>query len=161
MNFSNELEHYGVLGMRWGKRKAGVKTSASTRKQARKLSDRELTATNSRIDSERKYNEARRPTKSKNSIWASPRRMSDKELQSRLNRMRMEKEYLTIRNAKFESGKKLLNDVLSTVATTMASEAAKGFMNPNSSSSVVRNYVQIHTKPRAALGGAMKAITRG
>lgn len=75
-NNSNELYHYGVLGMRWGRRKA--KVNKSTRKPKRKMSEdakeiakirkkrvsemsnQELKDVNKRLEAESKYKELTR-----------------------------------------------------------------------------------------------------
>ena len=61
------LMHYGVLGMKWGRRKARASSSGESTKKRHK-SNKEQQA----------------PKK---------RRMSNKELQSRIKRLKMEKEY--------------------------------------------------------------------
>ncbi len=62
------LMHYGVLGMKWGRRKARASSSSEKAPKKRHMSNKEQQA----------------PKK---------RRMSNKELQSRIKRLKMEKEY--------------------------------------------------------------------
>lgn len=58
---NNELKHYGVPGMRWGKRKSRVasddhiKTSKIRKKKIYEMSNQELQTANSRLQLERNY----------------------------------------------------------------------------------------------------------
>ena len=63
---SNQLRHYGVMGMKWGRRKKRVA-----------------------VDNGRPNNINRPPQQS---APKKPRRMSKKELQARVNRLRLEQE---------------------------------------------------------------------
>lgn len=66
------LKHYGVLGMKWGKRKAVGSTSTSPKKYKKVGTD---------PDGSPIYKEVK------------ARRMSNKELQSRVKRLELEKKY--------------------------------------------------------------------
>lgn len=68
---NNELCHYGVLGMKWGKRKAKSTISDSTKKSKKKqkediskLSDSELRQRINRIQMEKQYKQLTTPEKS-------------------------------------------------------------------------------------------------
>jgi len=58
-----KLEHYGVLGMKWGVRKSRTasksskETSALRKKKAFELTDEELKKVNKRLDLEQRYNQ--------------------------------------------------------------------------------------------------------
>lgn len=60
------LMHYGVLGMKWGRRKARASSSSEKAPKKRRKSNKEA---------------------------PKQRRMSNKELQARIKRLKMEKEY--------------------------------------------------------------------
>jgi len=70
------LKHYGVLGMRWGKRKARSVSSDHSRARSLKkkhiseLSDDELTTLNKRLNLEKNYSSLNpsRVTKGKNAV---------------------------------------------------------------------------------------------
>lgn len=64
-NYNNELYHHGVLGMKWGKRKARKNMSQDARdayalkkKKVRELSNAELRKLNERQNLERNYKSA-------------------------------------------------------------------------------------------------------
>ena len=60
MDFStNFLEHYGVKGMKWGKRKASTARTKFS-KAPSKLSDSELKKRITRMETEKKYNQLNR-----------------------------------------------------------------------------------------------------
>ena len=75
---SNELEHHGVKGMRWGHRKTPVRSSRQTSSSTNKSSNR-----------------SSKKTPSKKSKIKS---MSDSEIQSRIKRLEMEKRLSTLSN---------------------------------------------------------------
>jgi hypothetical protein len=90
MNNKNEelkesLAHYGVLGMKWG-RKRGKSASSSTKEKIKKKRN---------IDEELKN-------------------MSDDELRKRLNRMNMEKQYKDLSKSKVAEGRDKANRALKT-----------------------------------------------
>ena len=90
MTYEDHLKHYGVLGMKWGKRKA--------RKQD--------------IEVQRRVNEELSKQSSK------PRRMSNKELQSRVKRLELEKKYRDL-TPKPETGMSI-DKVVKTLGTVAA-----------------------------------------
>lgn len=71
-NYDDFLQHYGVLGMKWGKRKA-----------------------RSNVSSNKKPNNTKNTTTSKLKPKPKPtqRRLSDAELRAAVNRLRLEREY--------------------------------------------------------------------
>lgn len=128
-----ELAHYGVLGMKWGVRKArGSKAGKST-----------PSASSDRVDSKPKEQTSSRS----NSFRDRPgnRRMSDNELRSRINRLNMEKQYKDLtasppRAKNFmsqlmaDSGKRaartLANKAVDAGLSVLLSSAAKNAKNP-------------------------------
>ena len=63
----NELKHYGVLGMKWGVRKARSEThsdykKAHSKKKVSEMSDQELRERNNRLQMERQYKDLTRKT---------------------------------------------------------------------------------------------------
>lgn len=98
-NYDDFLQHYGVLGMKWGKRKARSNVSSN-----------------------------KKPKNTKNTAKPKPmptqRRLSDAELRAAVNRMRLEREYadLTYRassRAKVESVVRTIGTVATLTTSAM------------------------------------------
>lgn len=102
--FSNEMEHYGVLGMRWGVRKGGSSGSArANTKRYKKI-----------------MKDARKADLSK---------MSDKELREKINRLSMEKQYRQITAKDLSAGKSVAKSIIGDAAKEVAKQRVKDAMN--------------------------------
>lgn len=105
-NYDDFLQHYGVLGMKWGKRKARNNVSSN-----------------------------KKPKNTKNTTKPKPmptqRRLSDAELRAAVNRMRLEREYadLTYR----ASSRAKVENVVRTIGTvaTLTTSAMTIYKNLN------------------------------
>ena len=114
-NYDDFLQHYGVLGMKWGHRKARSKAS---------------------------YN--KKPKSTKNTTTSKPKpkptqkRLSDAELRAVVNRMRLEREYadLTYR----ASSRSKVESVVRTIGTVAAltTSAVKIYENLNRLSKIAK-----------------------
>lgn len=105
----NELKHYGVLGMRWGRRKS----SASNKPPSNPSKDH-----------------IRKVQLKKKKISE----MSNEELREVSNRLQLEKQYKDLTRRDVTPGKKFVMDILATTAKTTATAyatkyAAKGVEN--------------------------------
>jgi len=81
---SNELAHYGILGMKWGRRKGNAKTSSSpksrhhedylrahTRESYKSMSTKRLKEVNDRLQAEKTYKELTTKQKKKGKNWVT------------------------------------------------------------------------------------------
>ena len=84
-----ELMHYGVLGMRWGVRRASKRTGSSKKGKKKKASGQPQ----------------------------QQRRMSNKELQSRVKRMKLEKQYRELTSELIPKEKSKIEKLISTAET--------------------------------------------
>ena len=100
-NYDDFLQHYGVLGMKWGRRKA-----------------------RSNVSSNKKPKSTKNTTTSKPKPKPPQRQLSDAELRAAVNRLRLEREYaeLTYRassRAKVESVVKTIGTVAALTTSAM------------------------------------------
>ena len=118
-NYDDFLQHYGVLGMKWGHRKARSNVSSNKKPKSTK---------NTTI-SKPKPKSKSKPTQ---------RRLSDAELRAVVNRMRLEREYadLTYR----ASSRSKVESVVRTIGTVAAltTSAVKIYENLNKLSKVAK-----------------------
>ena len=84
-----ELMHYGVLGMRWGVRRASKRTGSSKKGKKKKASGQPQ----------------------------QQRRMSNKELQSRVKRMKLEKQYRELTSELIPKKKSKIEKLISAAET--------------------------------------------
>lgn len=99
---NDELYHYGVLGMRWGRRKARASTTTSEPRQTFK------------------EKRAAKVKAKKDSIAADPTTMTNKQLNMAIRRMNLEQQYNRLSGRDVNKGKERLNTVLKVIGTTAA-----------------------------------------
>ena len=117
-NYDDFLKHYGVLGMKWGKRKARSTVSSNNKSKSTAITKPKQTP-----------KPKSKPTK---------RRLSDAELRAVVNRMRLEREYadLTYR----ASSRSKVESVVRTIGPVAAltTSAVKIYENVNKLSKVAK-----------------------
>lgn len=116
-NYDDFLKHYGVLGMKWGKRKA-----------------------RSTVSSNKKPKSTKNTTTSKPKPKPKPtqRELSDEELRAVINRMRLEREYADLQYR--ASSRAKVENVVKTVGTAalLTTSVVKIYNNLNTICKVVR-----------------------
>lgn len=100
------LQHYGVLGMKWGVRRGkGVASSNTHSKKG---------------GSDNPHEDYKKAHDSK-----SAKSMSDKELRERLNRLQMEQQYSKLKSSDVNRGKQYLDKIVK-AGTTVATVTTTG-----------------------------------
>lgn len=99
-----ELVHYGVLGMKWGKRKGNA---ASAQRKADRKADRE------------KRKSMKKDVKKR-------RLLSDADLNKKLERLKKEKQLREITSEEISPGKRFVKNILSSSGTKVATALVTG-----------------------------------
>lgn len=107
---NEELIHYGIIGMKWGKRRYQYKDGSLTPEGRKRYAD----------DNSDDYNKAHSPK--------SVKSMSDAELKARLNRLNMEKQYKQLTANEVSGGRKFVQDVLVNAAKQTATTYVSKYM---------------------------------
>lgn len=120
----NELLHYGVLGMKWGVKKA--RKSSDTVDGTRKKSNTQNSNTqkSNTQNSNTKQQSKKFVTKKQKQkqIMEDLNSMSDKELRERLNRMQMEQQYIRMMTPEKSAAKKQVEQFLINEGRNLASQ---------------------------------------
>ena len=126
--FNNELYHYGVINMKWGRRRYQNKDGTLTplgKKRADKLRKQYLDLTGKKQLRGDKPKQSTQPDKPKTKSISE---MSDDELQKLINRKRLEQQYLQLSPKKVSAGKKFVDKVLLPAATEAGKKALSSYM---------------------------------
>ena len=126
--FNNELYHYGVINMKWGRRRYQNKDGTLTplgKKRADKLRKQYLDLTGKKQLRGDKPKQSTQPDKPKHKSISE---MSDDELQKLINRKRLEQQYSQLSPKKVSAGKNFVDKVLLPAATEAGKKALSSYM---------------------------------
>lgn len=124
-NYTNDLYHHGILGMKWGVRryqnKDGSLTAAGRRRLTNADKERATFFKNKKSKAEEETSKAK-----------SVKEMSDTELREKTNRMRLENDYVRESNTmkdlnpkQVSKGKAFVDKVVSDVITPAATDVGR------------------------------------
>ena len=116
-NYDDFLQHYGVLGMKWGHRKARSTSSSNKKPKSTKNTT---------------------TSKPKHKPKPTQRELSDEELRAVINRMRLEREYADLQYR--ASSRAKVENVVKTVGTAalLTTSVVKIYNNMNTICKVVK-----------------------
>lgn len=126
--FNNELYHYGVINMKWGRRRYQNKDGTLTplgKKRADKLRKQYLDLTGKKQLRGDKPKQSTQPDKPKTKSISE---MSDDELKKLINRKQLEQQYSQLSPKKISVGKKFIDNVLSPAAQEAGKKALSSYM---------------------------------
>lgn len=106
----NSLTHYGVLGMKWGRRKQ--KPSSGSSKTSRR-EEKKLT---------KEAKKRGMTTTIKKTKKVKIKDLSDDELQKKIRRLQMEKQYRDLKKDEVSKGRKIAGQILSNVGVKLGTE---------------------------------------
>jgi len=111
----NYLQHYGVLGMRWGVRRTPAQLGRSSNGSTKQK----------RFSIGLKKSVPKQDTQSIKPKQKTIKDLTDDELRQKINRLRMEQEYRNLSPAQISTGKKVVDRILKNVVTPAAEDVAK------------------------------------
>lgn len=120
----NELLHYGVLGMKWGVKKAR-KSSVTVDETRRKSNTQNSNTQKSNTQNSNTKQQSKKFVTKKQrqkQIMEDLNSMSDKELRERLNRMQMEQQYIRMMTPEKSAAKKQVEQFLINEGRNLASQ---------------------------------------
>ena len=132
-----ELQHYGVLGMKWGVRKKSKSPSVKTSKKAFNFLRNKKSK-----DAEKVYKKASSKTKSNfEKKRKNVKKMSDVELESRIARLEKEKKYKELNKATMSEGRKVTNKIISNAVENVGTQALVWVLGTGVNKATKRNIV--------------------
>ena len=122
---SDEIEslyHYGVKGMRWGRRKA--RDSDTPDKQRRRPLQEDDIFEGEDGKTYKLKNPSKKTSGRKGFGAESAKTLTDAELRARINRIEMEQKYAKLNKVDYGPAIKFVGDILGAVITNVATDAA-------------------------------------
>lgn len=111
----NTLEHYGVLGMRWGVRKGSSASSGSSRSSSSKQKPKSDSQKMSDIKKKRLSDVKKRST------------LSTKQLQDKVNRLELEKRLQKLTDSEVAPGRAAVKECLTDIGKQSIKELGKKY----------------------------------
>lgn len=120
----NELLHYGVLGMKWGVKKArkSSDTVDETRRKSNTLNSNTQKSNTQNSNTKQQSKKFITKKQKQKQIMEDLNSMSDKELRERLNRMQMEQQYIRMMTPEKSAAKKQVEQFLINEGRNLASQ---------------------------------------